>query len=345
MVTWRWPPTSGPGSGPNWSSGWSTRCSAGCTRAGRSSCRSRPRWGRWPPRPRSHRALSEAAASLLPPASPAGPGQPPAPRPAVFTTLASGLGALPAAVAAASGATVRTRATVRELARTATGWRLTVGLGRGSGVHRGRRGGAGPARAARVPAAERGGRRVGGRRRAGRDRVRQHGHCHAGLPAIPVPGGPGAHRPGPQRIPDPRGRRPGGQGRDLLHHQVAASRARRRPDRHRPLLDRPDRRGERAPARRRRPDRAGHGRTGRGDRGPGRAGGQPGHPLGRRPAPVHGGAPGPGGHDPRRRGRPAGPGRVRGRLRRDRHPRLYRYRVARRRTRSAVISRRWHDRQ
>jgi oxygen-dependent protoporphyrinogen oxidase len=45
----------------------------------------------------------------------------------VFTTLASGLGALPAAVATASGATVRTGATVRELARTATGWRLTVG--------------------------------------------------------------------------------------------------------------------------------------------------------------------------------------------------------------------------
>ena len=75
----------------------------------------------------SHRALSEAAASLLPPAPAAGPGGPPAPRPAVFTTLAGGLGTLPAAVAAASGATVRTRAPVRELARTATGWRLTVG--------------------------------------------------------------------------------------------------------------------------------------------------------------------------------------------------------------------------
>jgi oxygen-dependent protoporphyrinogen oxidase len=74
----------------------------------------------------SHRALSEAAAALLPPAPPAGSGPPP-PRPAVFTTLTGGLGALPAAVAAASGATVRTRATVRELARTATGWRLTVG--------------------------------------------------------------------------------------------------------------------------------------------------------------------------------------------------------------------------
>ncbi len=74
----------------------------------------------------SHRSLAEAASSLIPPPPPARPGPPPA-RPAVFTTLTSGLGALPAAVAAASGATVRTRATVRELARTATGWRLTVG--------------------------------------------------------------------------------------------------------------------------------------------------------------------------------------------------------------------------
>ncbi|HEY2519414.1 MAG TPA: protoporphyrinogen oxidase [Streptosporangiaceae bacterium] len=74
----------------------------------------------------AHRALSEAAASLIPAPPPAGHDKP-APRPAVFTTLASGLGTLPAAVAAASGATVRTRATVRELARTATGWRLTVG--------------------------------------------------------------------------------------------------------------------------------------------------------------------------------------------------------------------------
>jgi oxygen-dependent protoporphyrinogen oxidase len=45
----------------------------------------------------------------------------------VFTTLARGLGSLPDALAAGSGATVRTRAMVRELARTADGWRLTVG--------------------------------------------------------------------------------------------------------------------------------------------------------------------------------------------------------------------------
>ena len=80
----------------------------------------------------AHRSLASAAASLLP--SPAGqhrgarpePGTAPPPRP-VFTTLAGGLGALPAAVAEASGAVIRTRATVRDLARTATGWRLTVG--------------------------------------------------------------------------------------------------------------------------------------------------------------------------------------------------------------------------
>lgn len=45
----------------------------------------------------------------------------------VFTTLAGGLGTLPAAVAAASGAYIRTRAAVRELRRTPVGWQLTVG--------------------------------------------------------------------------------------------------------------------------------------------------------------------------------------------------------------------------
>jgi protoporphyrinogen/coproporphyrinogen III oxidase len=93
---------------------------------------------------RQHRSLAEAAASLLP--APAGPGRgaappgspvppapaaPPAPARPVFTTLSGGLGALPSAVAARSGAAVRTGAMVRELARTTgadgEGWRLTVG--------------------------------------------------------------------------------------------------------------------------------------------------------------------------------------------------------------------------
>jgi oxygen-dependent protoporphyrinogen oxidase len=75
---------------------------------------------------RQHRSLAEAAASLLPPAPGTGLAgtAPPAP---VFTTLSGGLGTLPGAVAAGSGATVRTGAMTRELARTPRGWRLTAG--------------------------------------------------------------------------------------------------------------------------------------------------------------------------------------------------------------------------
>src|SRR5690606_9502032 len=53
-----------------------------------------------------------------------------APRPAgtpVFASLKGGLGRLVTAVAAASGAQVRTGRPVRELARAGTGWRLLVG--------------------------------------------------------------------------------------------------------------------------------------------------------------------------------------------------------------------------
>jgi oxygen-dependent protoporphyrinogen oxidase len=46
---------------------------------------------------------------------------------AVFGGIRGGLGRLPGALAAASGATVRTRATVRALERTPDGWRVTVG--------------------------------------------------------------------------------------------------------------------------------------------------------------------------------------------------------------------------
>ncbi len=45
----------------------------------------------------------------------------------VFTTLRRGMGSLPAAVAKASGADVRTGVTVRELRRTPGGWRLVAG--------------------------------------------------------------------------------------------------------------------------------------------------------------------------------------------------------------------------
>ena len=79
---------------------------------------------------RTHPTLTEAAAALLPPA-PATTATPdgdnskkPAP---IFVTLTTGLGALPETVAKASGADVRVNAMVRELTRTASGWRLTIG--------------------------------------------------------------------------------------------------------------------------------------------------------------------------------------------------------------------------
>src|SRR5579875_2768251 len=101
---------------------------------------------------RRHASLAEAAAALLGPPPAPGPGGAPgrhdgprpgepaadggrpdsepggraAPAPA-FATLAGGLGTLPSALAAASGAAVRTGAAVRELARTASGWRLVTG--------------------------------------------------------------------------------------------------------------------------------------------------------------------------------------------------------------------------
>ncbi len=78
---------------------------------------------------RQHRSLTMAAASLLPP-PPSQISEPAAPPAPVFSTLAEGLGTLPPAVAAASGAAVRTGAMTRELARTAGGWRLTVGSAR-----------------------------------------------------------------------------------------------------------------------------------------------------------------------------------------------------------------------
>ncbi len=82
----------------------------------------------------THPKLTEAAAALLPPApapastptpaSPADNSKKPAP---IFVTLTTGLGALPEAVAKASGADVRVNAMVRELTRTTSGWRLTIG--------------------------------------------------------------------------------------------------------------------------------------------------------------------------------------------------------------------------
>jgi oxygen-dependent protoporphyrinogen oxidase len=111
---------------------------------------------------RKHATLTGAAASLLPPPpadnsnrpraggapAAAGPvggspaagatmtGRPAGSAPAtggvgnpapIFVSLTTGIGALPETVAKASGADVRTNAMVRELKRTQTGWRLTIG--------------------------------------------------------------------------------------------------------------------------------------------------------------------------------------------------------------------------
>jgi protoporphyrinogen/coproporphyrinogen III oxidase len=73
-----------------------------------------------------HRSLTDAAAAMLRAAGPSSAGAGAESQP-VFTTLAGGLGALPQALVGASRATVRTKATVRELGRGPDGWRLTVG--------------------------------------------------------------------------------------------------------------------------------------------------------------------------------------------------------------------------
>ena len=85
---------------------------------------------------RRHRSLVEAVGALLPPPPPGGQDQVPAgPRSggSVFTTLAGGLGQLPAVLAQASGAEVRTTSVVRILspapgaAAAGPRWRLTIG--------------------------------------------------------------------------------------------------------------------------------------------------------------------------------------------------------------------------
>jgi oxygen-dependent protoporphyrinogen oxidase len=77
---------------------------------------------------RRHATLTGAVTSLLPPPpAPAAAGNGGGKPKPVFVSLTTGIGALPEAVAKASGADVRTNAMVRELKRTAAGWRLTIG--------------------------------------------------------------------------------------------------------------------------------------------------------------------------------------------------------------------------
>lgn len=69
---------------------------------------------------RSERSLLTAARQIAAEGAGAAAGP-------VFTTLRGGMGSLPAAVARASGAEIRTGVTVRELRRTERGWRLVAG--------------------------------------------------------------------------------------------------------------------------------------------------------------------------------------------------------------------------
>ncbi len=80
---------------------------------------------------RRHRSLAEAARSLLPPSGDRNAGTRAGGQ--VFTTLAGGLGTLPALLAKASGAAVRTGTMCRELTRAGHGWRLTVGSAASAG--------------------------------------------------------------------------------------------------------------------------------------------------------------------------------------------------------------------
>jgi protoporphyrinogen/coproporphyrinogen III oxidase len=75
---------------------------------------------------RRHASLAEAAGVLMPPSLPPS-GASPGSEASIFTTVAGGLGTVPGAVAAVSGAKVRTGAMVRDMARTPAGWRLTLG--------------------------------------------------------------------------------------------------------------------------------------------------------------------------------------------------------------------------
>ena len=200
--------------------------------------------------------------------------------------------------------------------------RLAAGdrAGARAGDHRGRRGDrrrSGPR--GEPPARRRG---APGRRRAGQDRVRQHGHRHPRLPA---------RRRSPQPptgsgylVPPVEGRPvkavtfssvkwPHLAETDPTWCCVRCSIGRIGEER---VLQRDDAElvalamAEMAEV--------------MGVRGlPGR---HPGHPLGRRPAAVRRRPPRPGRPHPRGRRRAAGPGGVRGRLRRPRHPRLHRHR-------------------
>src|SRR5579875_2386767 len=296
---------------------------------------------------RRHASLAEAAAALLGPPPAPGPGGAPgrhdgprpgepaadggrpdsepggraAPAPA-FATLAGGLGTLPSALAAASGAAVRTGAAVRELARTASGWRLVTGPASAPG------GVDADAVILALPA------RPAGRLLAGvpgaspaAAALAEFEYASMAIVTLAYPAGsfPRPPKGSGYLVPSADG------------HPVKAVTFSTVKWPHLGTLPAPGGPARAAagaggePARRRRPDRAGGGRPGRGDRSARPSRGGQRHPLGRRPAAVHGRPPRPGEADPRRRRRARRAGGLRRGLRRRRRPGLRRHGPAGRR--------------
>ena len=212
------------------------------------SCRSRRRCPGWPRRPGSTGRWPRPRATLLPAARAGGP---PAP---VFITLAGGLGTLPPAVAAASGARRADRRMVRELARIPNGWRLAVGPASAPETWRPTRSSwrARPGPASRLLAAVPG---AGAAAAA----LGEISYASMAIVTLAYPRARVRCAAGRQRLPGARRGRARGQGGHVQHRQVAAPARRRAPGRpaRRPVLGRPDRRGGDAAARRRRAGRAG----------------------------------------------------------------------------------------
>ena len=161
---------------------------------------------------RSERSLLRGVRQVLGAASTAASGP-------VFASLRGGLGRLPAAVATASGADIRTSAMVRELRRSPGGWRVVVGSTRDAetlfadAVVL-----ALPAAAGRAAAARAGAPR---RRRPRRDRLRERRDRDLRLPL----GGPGGSAVR-YRLPRTSRRAQGHQGGDVLVSEVGVARCR-----------------------------------------------------------------------------------------------------------------------
>ena len=273
---------------------------------------------------RRHASLAEAAGALMPPPAPAPGAAGAAAEATIFTTLTGGLGTLPAAVAAASGAEVLTEAMVRELARTPGGWRLTVGSAHAPEILDA------DAVVLAVPA-QPAARLLAGLPGAADARAALAGIAYASM-AIVTLAYPASCFPRPLEgsgylVPAVDGhpvkavtfssvKWPHLRSADPALAVVRCSLGRVGEE---GLLQRDDADLARLAA----ADLA----AATGVRGePGR---RPGDQVGRGAAPVHRRPPEPGGADPRGRGPRARPGRVRGRLRRDRDPGLHRHRPRR----------------